>query len=89
MGGAAPWAKFTKAAGFKLPPKDTTSQKLKEFGVTDGKEIDEIKELIELMRASKENKVSEEQKKKIDSIELNKKVAGTDDAAPSAYIDTR
>ena len=41
------------------------------------------------MKASKENKVSEEQQKKIDAIELDKKVASVDNAAPSASFDTR
>lgn len=87
----APWKKFTKAGGFKLPTKDTTSIKLKECGVTDDKEIDEIKDLIVLMKASKENKVSEEQKKKIDAIELNERKAseGVKDESAPAAMDTR
>ena len=82
---AAPAWKKAKPA-FSLPKMDPIGDKLKDCGIADSEERKEIKELMTLIKASKDDKLTDVQKEKIAKMEPADTHAAksTDEAAPAA-----
>ena len=60
---------FSKKAGLSLAKRDQVGEKLKDFGVKDDDEVKEIKDLMTLIKASKEKKLTEAQSATIAKME--------------------
>ena len=52
--------KFSKKQGLSLAKRDPVGDKLKDFGIKEEDEIKEIKELMTLIKAAKEEKLTSE-----------------------------
>lgn len=65
----APWKQFTKRFNPNLSLADKEKDQLNKCGVTDGKQVQEIKDLLILLKAAKDDKLSDEQEKKIKAFE--------------------
>lgn len=83
---------FTKkGTTLALPKKDPVGTALKDLGITEDTQLTEIKELIVLIKASKDDKLSKDQEAKINKMEpvdtLAEKSGET--AAPAAGVNIR